>query len=378
LKNGNELLGVLSLQNKVPKNNRVLKNKDILLSIFRKGQLRLVKFEKEHFMMRYFLLAVLLGTVFVVSSFAVELTSDLKQKADMVFQGVDDMIMSLNSGICRITGTTIRPGGERINDEILIAFDYSKQLYRFDNGVRARTLLTPEYYYEVWNLNTLYVSIERSLAAEPHVSPHPNFVDIRALFMFVPVGPHRPNDYISLIHQKIDLFKSVNYEKISNDLVKIKKEFPNPEGYADPLSAEFIVNIANGYTVQHIEYSCGYKMEISWKQINKVWVPIAYVQKSNEGFGVEWKIDWEVTNKNISSQYFLLEELVADQESVPIISRELGNPVQIGTLGKDVTSITDQPKIKYPYFRYILIITGLILMFIAFIKMVYDRWKKKD
>jgi hypothetical protein len=328
-------------------------------------------------MFRFILLFLLYFFISNDPIVANELPVDEKRKADLVFQGVDDMIMSLNSGICRITGTTIRPGGERINDEILIAFDYSKQLYRFDNGVRARTLLTPEYYYEVWNLNTLYVSIERSLAAEPHVSPHPNFVDIRALFMFVPVGPHRPNDYISLIHQKIDLFKSVNYEKISNDLVKIKKEFPNPEGYAVPLSAEFIVNIANGYTVQHIEYSCGYKMEISWKQINKVWVPIAYVQKSNEGFGVEWKIDWEVTNKNIPSQYFLLEELVADQEFVPVISRELGNPVQIGTLGKEGTSIIDQPKIKYPYFRYFLITTGLILIVVALIKMAYDRWTKK-
>jgi hypothetical protein len=328
-------------------------------------------------MFRFILLFLL--CCFILNNYIVAdgLPLDENRKADTVFRGIDDMIMSLNSGICRISGTTIRPGGERINDEILIAFDYHQQFYRFDNGVRARTLLTPEYYYEVWNLNTPHVSIERSLATEPHVSQWPNFVDIRALFMFVPVGPHRPNDYVFLVHQKIDLFKSVHYEDLSNDLIKIKKEFPNPEGYAEPLSAEFIVNKANGYTVQYIEYSCGYKMEISWKQINQVWAPISYVQKSNEGFGVEWKIDWESANTKIPSQYFLLEELVADQEYVPIISRELGKPVRIGAIGKSITSIKDLPKTSYPYMRSILIIAGLILMILAFIKMAYDRWKKK-
>jgi hypothetical protein len=64
--------------------------------------------------------------MFVVNSFAAELTTNLKQKADILLYSIDDTIMQINSGVCRITGKTVEPGGNVINDDILIAFDYNK------------------------------------------------------------------------------------------------------------------------------------------------------------------------------------------------------------------------------------------------------------
>jgi hypothetical protein len=58
------------------------------------------------------LLVVLLNTILVVDLFAAELTPDLKQKADILLRGIDDTIMRINSGVCRIVGETVRPGGE--------------------------------------------------------------------------------------------------------------------------------------------------------------------------------------------------------------------------------------------------------------------------
>jgi hypothetical protein len=309
--------------------------------------------------------------------FASDLSVDVKNKINMVFRGVDDMIMSINSGICRISGTTIRPGGKRIEDDMFVAFDYNKKNYRFDNR-NSRTLSTTEYYYEVWNLNTQHVNIERSLIIEPSVSADSNFVDLRALFLFVPVGPHLPNDYQLKIHEKIDLFKGLEYKKMPNNIVKVKIEFPNPLGYSEPLTADFFVNITNGYAVQYIEYNCGYTMNISWKQINKVWVPVTYVFKSTQGIEVEWKIDWEIVNKEIPSKYFSLKEMVADQvvPLIPIITRELGSPVIIGKIGKGSESIVEQPQ-RIQYIRLFLIIAGLVLLFIGIIKHGYDRWKQK-
>jgi hypothetical protein len=214
-----------------------------------------------------------------------------------------------------------------------------------------------------------------------------DFIDIQHLFCFVPVGPHKPYDYQnSVFHKQIEKFKILNYEDITNDLASVTIEYPNPYNYEVPLTAKFVANKTNGYTVQHIEYNCGYIKDISWKNINQTWVPVAYVFKSGSDFSVEWKIEWEQVNEKVDSQFFSLEEMVGDQEDkfsryegIPMFSEELGSPpIIIGQVGKGITSTIDQPKTKYLYFRYILITTGLILMFIAFIKMIYDRWKKKD
>jgi hypothetical protein len=326
--------------------------------------------------MRYFLLAVLLGTTLVVNSSAAELTPDLKQKAEMVFHGFDDTIMRLNSGICRITGKTVEPGGNVINDDILIAFDYNNHFYRFDNGNLKKTLLTPDYFYEVWHPNDYAMSVKRSSVAAPEAtSVFCLLVDIQNVFRFVPVGPHKPYAYQQLRFHKQNKEKITNYKELANGLINVTTEVPTIG-----ITSEYLVNGNNGYTVEHIEMSNGYIRDISWKNINKTWVPVAYVFKSGSDFSVEWKIEWEQVNETVDPLFFSLEEMVGDQgEGIPMFSEELSSlPIVIGRVGKGVTSTTDQPKIKYPYFRYILIITGLILMFIAFMKMLYDRWSKKD
>jgi hypothetical protein len=271
----------------------------------------------------------------------------------------------------------------------LIAFDYNKHFYRFDNGKLIRTLLTPDFYYELWNPGEYNASVKRSPATDMKVSNvFCDIVDVRYLFFFVPVGHRKPFEYQnSAFHKQIEKLKILNYEDMTNDLASVTIEYFNPYNYETPLIGKFVVNKTNGYTVQHIEYNNGYVKDISWKNINKTWVPVAYVFDcgSDLNFNVEWKIEWEQVNEKVDPLFFNLEEMVGEQEKfswfegIPMFSDELGDQsILIGQVGKGVTSITDQPKIKYPYFRYFLITTGLILIFIAFIKMLYDRWKKKD
>jgi hypothetical protein len=272
----------------------------------------------------------------------------------------------------------------------LIAFDYHKHFYRFDNGKLIRTLLTPDFYYELWKPGEHNASVKRSPATDMKVSSaFCEIIDIQNLFVFVPVGVHKPYKYQnSDFHKQIEKFKILNYEDMANDLASVTIEYPNPYNYDPPFTATFIVNKTNGYTVQHIEYNNGYVKDISWKHINKTWVPVAYVFDSGSEdpnfSSVEWKIEWEQVNEKVDPLFFNLEEMVGEPEEfswfegIPMFSDELGDQsILIGQVGKNVTSITDQPKIKYPYFRYILITTGLILIVIALIKMVYDRWKKK-
>jgi uncharacterized membrane protein len=326
-------------------------------------------------MLRKFLLMAVVDVVLSINLFATELTPELKQKADMVFHGVDDTIMRINSGICRITGKTVEPGGNVINDDILIAFDYNNHFYRFDNGNLKKTLLTPDYFYEVWHPNDYAMSVKRSSAAAPDAtSMFCLLVDIQNVFRFVPVGSHKPYAYQQLRFHKQNKEKITNYKELAKGLIKVTTEVP-----IIGITSEYLVNGNKGYTVEHIEMSNGYIRDISWKNINKTWVPVAYVFKSGSDFSVEWKIEWEQVNEKVDPLFFSLEEMVGDQGGgIPMFSEELGDQsILIGQVGKGVTSTTDQPKIKYPYLRYILITTGLILIVVALIKMAYDRWTKK-
>jgi hypothetical protein len=310
-----------------------------------------------------------------VNSFAADLPLELKQKADMVFYGFDDTIMRINSGICRITGKTVIPSGEVINDNILIAFDYANHFYRFDNGNLKKTLLTPDYFYEVWHPNAYGMSVKRSPAAAPDAtSIFCLLVDIQNIFCFVPVGPHKPLAYQhSKLHTQNREIMKTHYEELPNKLVKI-----STEATQSGIITDYIFNKNNGYIIQQIKKNNGYISDISWKNINQTWVPIAYVFKSGLNFSVEWKIEWEQVNEKVDPNFFNLEEMVGKQEEdVPILSAELGEPpIIIGRVGKGVTSIIDQPKTKYPYLRSILIIAGLILIFISLCKMFYDRYKR--
>jgi len=76
-----------------------------------------------------------------------EIPSPDKQKTDMALRGMEDSINRIVSGIFRINGQTVKPGGNIVADDIFIVFDYSKHFYRLDNGNIGRSLLPPNYYY---------------------------------------------------------------------------------------------------------------------------------------------------------------------------------------------------------------------------------------
>jgi hypothetical protein len=333
---------------------------------------------KNYFL--YLCLTVLVCNVILpVNLSADELPVELKNKADLTLQGFDDTIMRINSGICRITGTTVRPGNEIVNDDILIAFDYSNHYYRFDNGKLIRTLLTPDFYYELWGVNEPAASVRRSSVSDIKVSNgRCDFIDIQSLYCFVPVGTHGPNGYQkSVLHRQIKQLKKLDYKDNVNGLTSVTFEFPNPYNYDPPLTATYFINKTNGYTVQHIEYNCGYIMDISWKNINQTWVPIAYVLKTKSNFNVEWKIEWEQVNEKVDAKFFDLDEMVADRtEDVPMLSEELDSPIIIGKIGKDSKPLVEQPQ-RLQYIRLFLIIAGLVLLFIGISKKGYDRWKQK-
>jgi hypothetical protein len=287
--------------------------------------------------------------------------------------------MRINSGVCRISGKTTYSSKRVVDDDIFIAFDYANHFYRFDNGKLVKALLTPDFYYEVWGIGGP-TSVRRSAASDPRISNFCSFIDIQGVFHFTPVGPHGPHDYQkSVLHRQIKQLKKVSYKDMANGLVNVTIEYPNPDNFDPPLTATFTINKINGYTIQHIEYNCGYTMDISWKNINKTWVPVAYVFKSDFVLGVEWKLEWEQVNEKVDPSFFKLEELVGEQdEDVPIFSEELGSPpVIIGKISKGDESFMVKPKMQYYYFRSFLIVTGLIFIFVAFGRMGYDRLKRK-
>ena len=318
--------------------------------------------------------------------FSAELSPELRKKADHALQSLDDTIMRMNSGICRITGKTINPNGEVIDDDILIAFDYGANLYRFDNGDLKRTLLTPEYFYEVSALHTPFVAVNRSPASDPLSTGWPCcFVDIQYLYRFTVVGTYKPKKYQeSEFHLRNKDIIKVGYEELPNGLIKVTTVTPpTTSSGMDPEYEEYLLDKNNGYTLLKLKRSGGYTYELSWKKINQTWVPVSYVFDSGTKygiFGVEWKIDWEQVNEKVDETYFDLEEMLADQEEGAwLLTEERGSsPVITGKVGKGAMMLPEiaSPSKNVSYFRYFLVAAGLILILLALGKKFYDRKRR--
>jgi hypothetical protein len=309
-------------------------------------------------------------------SFAID--DDIKEKVTNALRGMDDSRIRLNSGICHISGTTAESQVAK-TESITIAFDYKKGMYRF-NRTDCYSLRTPEYYYELWfpNKGNAGVTRQNFSARTPSYMAKP--FDIQMLGFFSFVGPYwntpyQP-DFRLLLFNEIP----VSYEQLSEDLILIETRRKPAIANVPLLEQKYWLSSKQGYSLLKAEYSDLVTIEMSWTEKNETWVPTAFKLSSTQPlsaawkYSADWKIDWELVNKPIPDKYFDPEQL--SEKPVPVFSKELGEPIQIGTIGKDVTT-TDSPKIKYPYFRYVLIITGLILIVIALIKMAYDRWTKK-
>ncbi|GHT15525.1 hypothetical protein FACS1894170_13050 [Planctomycetales bacterium] len=305
--------------------------------------------------------------------------------------GVDDTVLRINAGVCRIRGKTESPSNNVINDDIFIAFDYQSHLYRFDNGDRGRSLFTHDTYYQVWGVASPSVSIDKSSAANPNISGRLNYIDIQSAIFFVPVGPpKRPYSYLNSVLRKKD-FKCLEYQEFPNGLIHIKVELPRwGEMLAD--TQTYTVDTKNGYTLRGLEHSFGYVREISWENINNTWVPVSYVmgikkdsraEKQGTKMSVNWKIDWEQVNEKVDPKYFDLKEIVADlgdpdlEQDIPIYSQELGQLLRIGSVGKDSVIEFEDLKHGYNYLNLTLVTIGGLLVFIPLCKMYYDRRKKR-
>ncbi|MDR2168836.1 MAG: hypothetical protein LBP59_01685, partial [Planctomycetaceae bacterium] len=119
-------------------------------------------------------------------------------------------------------------------------------------------------------------------------------------------------------------------------------------------------------------------VELSWKEKNETWVPVAFKLSSVQDYSAEWKIDWELVNEPVPDKYF--DPNLLSKESVPLYSEELNDSIQIGRIGGGGKSPKPiKPKsMDYDYiFKVSLITGGVILAIIAFCKMLYDRWKQK-
>jgi hypothetical protein len=287
---------------------------------------------------------------------------------------MDDSRMRLNSGICHISGTTVI--NENVDTEsITIAFDYKKGMYRFDRTDQCYSLRTPEYYYELWFPNKENSGVTRQTSSERKPSYKAKPFDIQMLGFFTLVGPYYRKTYQP--DSRLVFFEEIpiSYEQLSEDLILIETKRKPVIENVPLIKRRYWLSPKQGYSLLKAEYADHVTIEMSWAEKNRTWVPTAFKLSSLQNRSAEWKIDWEQVNEPVPDKYFDPEQLA--QKPTPVFSSELGKPLQIGTIGKDVTS-TDQSKTKYLYFRYILIITGLILIFIALVKMIYDRLKKKD
>ena len=297
-----------------------------------------------------------------------EMEKDEKQKLELVMKGLDDTILHINSGICQISGNSSYDHSS-IDENVKIAFDYSGGFYRFDRDDDKRSLKTPDHYYEYFKSRD-YVS--RQNLPDRKVSQFIKPFDIHALGFFNLVGPFWNKDY-QTERQKITTDRPVLLEESDGVFIITVERNPNTLNFS-PVLRRYVVNSKQGFSLIRVEFGDYDIVELSWKEMNKVWVPTSFNLSSTNGMSAAWKIDWLLVNEPVPEEYFD-PTLLADDITL-LISKELGDPVIVGQIGKGIPmpELPQAPNAdeKVHYLRYILMIPGLLLILVAVGKKFYD------
>lgn len=310
-----------------------------------------------------------------------ESAEDIKD-VDMAWRGLDDSRLRIVSGVCTLKGTTTKRGENR-DEDCLIAFDIQKGFYRFDRMKVANSLLTPEYYFECWEPRSQRAAIERQLYAQREPSNKVDLFDIRMLGFFTFLDAYGNLRYDKdTIANFLENKELVEFQQHSNGIISITYVVtPMEMSLLDEEKTRqtYWIDLSHGFSLIKVEYrhSDGDidTTEITWKEKNNVWVPETCFFSSTQGFGGMWKFDWSLVNEYVPSHFFDVGDL--SEVSVRLLSRELGEAIQIGVAGGGEESyLVDEHagwNNRSLLFRYILMVLGLLLIVIALGKKAYDR-----
>lgn len=325
-----------------------------------------------------FIIATFLVCSHIVIGSVNGLDQSLQEKADMALQAFDDTLMRLNSGECHITGET-HGGMYNIKDDITIAFDYSKYCYWFSNGSLKWALLNPDHFYEVWHPDEPGTSVTRSSASDyKPKSAHCHVIDVQDIFRYIPLGPNKPFDYQeSDFHRNIHEIKPTDYEELPSGLIKLVTT--EGEGGTQVVQ-EYHIDPSKGYTVPHwelrvigIPHYIHQVRDISWKKINKTWVPTAYNLKGylseketdKPSTTVDWKIEWKKVNKKIDPSQFDVDIMLSRLKyGAALRTTELGpEEVSLGRI-EPGGSLRDQQsqREKLSWFRIVFFSVGIVFI----------------
>jgi hypothetical protein len=353
-----------------------------------------------------FVLQIFVGSVCIFADVAIDDVTT--KKCEFVFHSMDDTRMRWHSGICHVHGQTTRlhNDGKKniITEENTIIFDYEKEYYYFERVDRHRdnkcyrSLRTSDYYYEAWlpiadYADPTLAGIKRQPIAERKETSLAAPFDIQMLgYITLSSGyycyTYRPDSRSSYLqNQRAKLLneKPISYQELSNGLILIDTKREAIDSSLPSMKRRYWISPKQGYALIKLELAdkldaeFSKTIEMSWTKINDVWVPTTINIISPDSHVAEWSIDWKMLNEKIPDRYFDPKWL--SDKPVNLFSDELEKTLHIGSIGsgKDNISATKHPTAKndYSILNYFLIIIGLVVMLVAFIKMVYDRWEKK-
>jgi hypothetical protein len=305
------------------------------------------------------------------------------QDAELLMRGMDDSRMKLCQGACEISGK-LKENGEESLRNFKIVFDYSQNLYRFENVGQGQILYTKENAYSFLGDKDTQSSVTRQLLSE-NPPPKINVFDVRCFGLIVLSSINQNTKYETIRDQYFDGSRQlVKKEELSNGLTRLDFE---KTVIGDPL----IPSIQYSYWISGKQgYSCVRKevyiptiglkeiYETSYEEVNHTWVPVSTrfstTQESGYTASGDFVIDWSSVNEPLPEKIFSLENF--SNPDARIVSFDLGptKPVTVGVVGGTGEKLF-KANSERSFFRYILIIIGLGLISIVVIRRVFE-WRQ--
>ena len=307
---------------------------------------------------------------------------------ELVF-GIDDSRMRIISGIFTVAGTTIETisGKETKNiiEDCYVAFDYSNGFYRFDRNGQGKYLVTPDAVFHRWK-NKPGSNVADITQHPRDYGPHTNInpFEIRSLGFFSCNAP-----YYDFKYDKYRLFLTKNAKVLDvkdGVLAYLALQNANPKdrsGAEYPIY-KFWVDKTHGYTTTQIQVDSFVNSELTWKQIDGVYVPVAFRQKyhslpADQIVEANWVLNWQAVNKTIPSEIFSYKDLIDKNDVEGVLyagnADRTGTPVVLEHISSGDSTVI-QKSMTPTNLSKIVMALGLLLIAISLGKKIYD-WRSR-
>lgn len=299
--------------------------------------------------------------------------------------GIDDSRSRISSGAFRVSGTTVEmfsgKKNREINEDMYMSFDFERGCIRAESG-EAGFLLTPENAFQRFPAipgdteTTVKQHDVTFLPAARHVNPF----DVRNLGFFTCRSRYFRFTYDDF---RVFMLNEAKVIETNEDNVLTEVQFAHAElkeSNADNYPVFRVwLDKERSYTTTRIDVGDYQTSEISWEEMNGVYVPVSFRQRydsksSGMKINADWALTWESVNEPIPQELFTYESLKREGDTHGVLYAsnvdETRKPVALDHFGSEIERNQNGRRLNVTMF---FLLGGFVMIVVGAVRIAVQR-----